>query len=93
LRSTHSSTTVILNSVGGLPEPKLVEGKNYGDWKFWMKTCQTTPVCSAVFRRVSQEIEAELDLRALAKLILRLKPCAVKVTKKCQTAKAAWEAL
>lgn len=35
-RSTRS-TTVTTNSVGGLPEAKHLDGKNYGDWKFWMK--------------------------------------------------------
>ena len=88
------ATTVTTNSVGGLPEAKHLDGKNYGDWKFWM---QNFLIDAGLWRCVSpkegQTVDPDLDLRALAKINLSLKPCSTRVTKKCQTAKAAWDAL
>jgi len=83
-----------MSALGGLPEAKHLDGTNYGDWKFWMKNFL---IDAGLWRCVSpleqQEIDPDLDLRALAKINLSLRPCAAKITKKCETAKDAWEQL
>ena len=81
-------------TLGGLPEAKHLDGTNYGDWKFWMKNFLIDAgLWRCIAPREGQEIDLDLDLRALAKINLSLKPCAAKITKKCETAKAAWDAL
>jgi len=81
-------------TLGGLPEAKHLDGTNYGDWKFWMKNFLIDAgLWRCIAPREGQEIDPDLDLRALAKINLSLKPCAAKITKKCETAKAAWDAL
>src|ERR1700733_3648096 len=91
---TGHATTVTTNSVGGLPEAKHLDGKNYGDWKFWMQNFLIDAgLWHCVSPKEGQAVNPDVDLRALAKINLSLKPCSAKVTKKCQTAKAAWDAL
>src|SRR5688572_5737299 len=82
------------SSLGGLSEAKHLDGKNYGDWKFWMQNFLIDAgLWCCILPKEGQSVDPDLDLRALAKINLSLKPCAAKITKKCQTAKAAWDAL
>ena len=93
-RTAVRTASVTTTAVGGLPEAKHLDGSNYGDWKFWMKNFLIDAgLWCCVSPREDQAVDPDLDLRALAKINLSLRPCAAKVTKKCVTAKAAWEAL
>ena len=85
LRTVRSPTTVSrpTNSVGGLPEGKHLDGKNYGDWKLLM---QNFPIDAGLWCCISPREGQAVD-PDLAKINLSLKPCAAKVTRKCETAK------
>ena len=93
-RTAVRTAAVTTTAVGGLPEAKHLDGSNYGDWKFWMKNFLIDAgLWCCVSPGEGQVVDPDLDLRALAKINLSLRPCAAKVTKKCTTAKAAWDAL
>jgi len=93
-RTGRATTTVTTNSVVVLLESKHLDGKNYGDWKFWMQNFLIDAgLWYCVSPKEGHAVDPDLDLRALAKINLSLKPCAAKVTKKCLTSKAAWDAL
>ena len=69
LHSIHSTKTVTTHSVGGLPEVRHLDGKNYGDWKFWMKNFLIDAgLWSCISPEGDHDIDPELDLRTLAKI-------------------------
>ncbi|KRX55804.1 Retrovirus-related Pol polyprotein from transposon TNT 1-94 [Trichinella sp. T9] len=82
---------VLASAVGGLPESQHLDGTNYSEWKFAMKNYL---VDAGLWHCVENEnVDHELDQRALAKINLSIKPCASGDVRKAMTAKQAWEKL
>ncbi|KRZ82183.1 hypothetical protein T08_1055 [Trichinella sp. T8] len=84
-----TNPTVLASAVGGLPESKHLDGTNYSEWKFAMKNYL---VDAGLWHCVENEnVDHELDQRALAKINLSIKPCASGDVRKAMTAKQAWK--